>query len=182
MAESDSGARSTVNESASTTYRVLYREGNTRNWALITVCDLLVQITSDLGSWSHRWHDIGDQTMPEFLPQCDLDYLMTKFGVAKIFNPEGSFDKMAGLLRSADAEQEKKEIAVTTLRSIINSSHGDLVLMAHLLSGDHESNLIYSMVDRAGLYDLIQRDWESSAFRFFSKVWPAFIEHLKTPK
>lgn len=86
--------------SSATTYSFATTGDGFRSWALCTVNDATGEllITSDWGSWAHRWDprpsSLGTQTLTAFIGRVDVDYLARKMqrdrGAGRVFSAQAT--------------------------------------------------------------------------------------------
>lgn len=150
----------------------------TGSWAIIFFDEpsKTVAIHSDWGNWSYHWHNIGEQTLAEFLADCDEDYLMGKFsGRKNKFN----FDKTVEAIKKDIVSQRrqgnidgiKARIWFDEIDHIEYTDSLDVFCM-HLQNSDmHE----YDLCDAP-----LVEEYDNGISMFMKEIWPLFVNELKT--
>ena len=167
----------TVTKSTAELYKLRHPSG--MYWADITIdCNDKggrIQIASDYGSWQNYWAGFCG-TFKEFLIQLNLEYAADKFNADRWFDHEGTMNKWK---RDVLDHRRRERMSGDKARAILDE-------LKQLDDEIHEHGFIavaYGCKNLMRFYldcPEIERTITPGFKQFWKKVWPVFIEQLRS--
>ena len=162
-------------------------------WAVFMISeDGFVSIQSDYGDYNYCWSSRGDQTIKEFLIDCNDDYLMGKLGMnlPKEFNG----GKTAQRIKEDILRERKQRYIESNLARFYFDLCKEIKYLYTIqdfedyINSEHFSGLPSKALENLSLLDFYEKDYSSIPVimdkpqqlkAFFEHIWPPFIEILK---
>lgn len=162
----------------------IIRLPNLNGWAIIFLDEKTgtLSIHSDFGNWAYSWHSIGCATLKQFLTECDDDYLCRKFCGSKEFvNVKKTIKEIRReILEKRENDEISKELARNAFEELKNVS------LISCTTNDFYNEIMLEHVHISRVFEHeteyipIVTEYESSIICFMDRIWPIFVEILKS--
>lgn len=162
----------TITKSTVQLYKLRTHRGG--YWADITIDEYekagRISIASDFGHWQHYWGSCGE-SFKQFLCGLDIHYTAGKFGADRWFDHDAT---MAGLKKAvADHHfEDERDMMLEELEGLENCEEvNTFVTLAY------QADTLHNLWDTG---PDIRYDINPSFRRFWTGIWPTFINELKS--